>query len=154
MSVEVSQSMRDRLTDVSRGGGGKRIEYPWGLINGYLAERVPPTTADENAHIRVEFIRAVLAPHLDTVHLLMERRVNGYPLFIDLALRPETRSDGGTETRVVGGTLGRLPLPAFLASLLTATAKPVSDRLFYELGVLEDAQSISFTEESATVIFN
>ncbi len=153
MSPEVSQSMRDRLTDTSNGSSGKRIEYPWSLINGYIAERVPPTVADEANRVRVEFIRAVLEPGTDSVHLRMERRVNDHPLFIDLEMRPVSRGNGGTSVRVVGGTLGRLPLPAFLASLLQTTAKPVTERLFYELEILAEAQVITLTPESAAVVF-
>ncbi len=145
--------MRDRLTDVSQGGGGKRIVYPWGLINGYVAERIPPTTAADDGYVRVEFVRAVLKPGTDTVHLLMERRVNGHPLFLGLEMLPISRGNGGSSVRVVGGSLGRLPLPAFVASLLDSTAKPVYERLFYELDILAEAQSISLSAHSATVIF-
>jgi hypothetical protein len=153
MTPEVSQSMRDRLVAASQGGGGKRIEYPWGLINGYVAERVPPTTAAEEDTVRVEFVRAVLEPAGATVRLHVERRFNGHPLFLSLELRPVSRGNGGTSVRTVGGSLGRLPLPAFLASLFNATAKPVSEGLFYEVEILAEAQSISLSPESATVIF-
>ncbi len=153
MPASVSQSMRDRLTDASGSGAGTRMAYPWSLINGYLAERVPAAVSGENRFFKVEFIRATAEPIGENVHLAMERRVNGRPMFLSFDYHFVSRDNGGTTARIVGGSLGRLPLPGVLAAALGGTAKPVYEKLFYELDILAEARVVTISPESAAVTF-
>lgn len=151
MTQEVAQNFRDRLADISKGGGGS-MTFPWVLINGYLAERIPPSASSEGL-VEVEVIRVVAMPAGEDARLVMERRVSGHLIYLGIDLRPVSRGNGGTTVRVTGGSFGRLPLPGFLASLLKNTFRPVSERLFFELDILREAQSVAIGPEAASATF-
>ncbi|MGC1481179.1 MAG: zinc ribbon domain-containing protein [Chthoniobacterales bacterium] len=152
MSDEVAQNFRDRLADVANDPGGESMTFPWILINGYLAERVPPTRASDG-FIPVEFVRVVAMPAEDEARIVMERLVYGHSLYVAVDLRPVSRGNGGTTARITGGSLGRLPLPGFIANLFTGTFRPVEDRLATELNTLSDAQTISIGPDAATATY-
>ncbi len=152
MTQEVAQNFRDRLSDISKGGGGESMAFPWILINGYLAERVPPSASSEG-FLEVEFVRVVAMPSGENARIVMERLVSGHQIYLGLDLRPVSRSNGGSTVKVTGGSIGRLPLPGFIAGLLKNTFRQVSERLFFELDILREAEAITIGPEAASATF-
>jgi hypothetical protein len=73
----------------------------------------------------------------------------GHPIVLQTDFRLSTEPDGQQTLRVVGGSIGSLPLPAWIFSSGLRWFEPVREALQSQLTVLASAKSASVTPEGA-----
>jgi hypothetical protein len=73
----------------------------------------------------------------------------GHPIVLQTDFRLSTEPDGQQTLRVIGGSIGRLPLPAWIFSLGFRWSEPVREALQTQLTILASAKSASVTPEGA-----
>jgi hypothetical protein len=119
-------------------------------INRFLLENVKLVPVAAPLGIHSEFKRCFVQlgeGHLDFV---MEQSLEDYPLYFSLQLEPYSQ-DGDLKVRVLGASLGKLPVPAFVAPYILAIWRPCFDSLGAIVETLDSASSASVTPKSLVV---
>jgi hypothetical protein len=119
-------------------------------INRFLLENVKLVPVAGPFGIHTEFKRCFVQlgeGHLDFV---MEQSLEDYPLYFSLQLEPYSQ-DGDLKVRVLGASLGKLPVPALVAPYILAIWRPCFDSLGAIVDTLDSASSASVTPKSLVV---
>jgi hypothetical protein len=119
-------------------------------INRFLLENVKLVPVAGPFGIHTEFKRCFVQlgeGHLDFV---MEQSLEDYPLYFSLRVEPYSQ-DGDLKVRVLGASLGKLPVPAFVAPYILAIWRPCFDSLGAIVETLDSASSASVTPKSLVV---
>jgi hypothetical protein len=80
----------------------------------------------------------------------MEQVLEDHPLYFSLQLQPYSEGRD-LKVRVVGATLGKLPIPGLLARYLLPIWRPCFDSLGAIMDTLDSASSASVTPKSLVV---
>jgi hypothetical protein len=119
-------------------------------INRFLLENVKLVPVAGPFGVHTEFKRCFVQlgeGHLDFV---MEQSLEDYPLYFSLQLEPYSQ-DGDLKVRVIGASLGKLPVPALVAPYILAIWRPCFDSLGAIVETLDSASSASVTTKSLVV---
>ncbi len=140
-------TFREQLSRAAGGTGNRVVTVSWATLNAWLAGQL------EDASTRgTTFRRAFVVPAGDDVMIFMQREVGGQRFTTGLQLRPVVRTSG-LSAQIIGGGIGRIPLPAVGAELMAATFAPVRDRVYSELEILRAARKVTVTAETVSVEF-
>lgn len=96
-----------------------------------------------------EFQRALVRLHSGSLTLVIEEKILGRNLYLQLDILPEAKA-GGLEARSIGGAIGRLPVHPVLLPAFTRLFAPTVSALSQALDLLKRAQSVTITPDDAT----
>jgi hypothetical protein len=119
-------------------------------INRFLLENVKLVPLATALGIHTEFKRCFVELGEGRLDFVMEQSLESHPLFFALHLEPYSE-DGDLKLRVLGASLGRLPIPALLADHLLVIWQPCFDSLGAIVDTLDSASSASVTPKSLVV---
>lgn len=119
-------------------------------INKFLVENVKLVPVKTALGIHTEFKRCFVELGEGHLNFVMEQSLEDYPLYFSLKLEPYSQ-DGDLKVRVLGASLGKLPIPAFVAPYILAIWRPCFDSLGAILETLDSASSASVTPKSLVV---
>jgi len=119
-------------------------------VNNFLASRV---VGDEGSQTwRAKFARAYVVIRTGEMSLGIEQTIKNYPLYLQLRLEPRSSAEKAT-LEMVGGSIGRLPVPHFLLPYFAKPFEPVLASLAGQTRWFEKAEKFTFTPEVATVLW-
>lgn len=119
-------------------------------INRFLLENVKLVPVSGPFGIHTEFKRCFVKLGEGSLDFVMEQSLEGHPLYFSLQMQPYSQ-DGDLKVRMLGASLGRLPVPAPLVPFLLAIWQPCFDSLGAIVDSLESANSASVTPKSLVV---
>jgi len=119
-------------------------------INSFLIENVKLVPIAAPFGIHTEFKRCFVVLGDGRLDFVMEQVLEDHPLYFSLQLQPYSE-DRDLKVRVVGATLGRLPIPGLLARYLLPIWQPCFDSLGAIVDTLDSASSASVTPKSLVV---
>ena len=119
-------------------------------INKFLLENVKLAPVATALGLHTEFKRCFVELGEGRLDFVMEQTLEGHPLYFSLHLAPDS-SQGDLKVRVLGASLGRLPLPSVLARPLLPLWQPCFDSLGAIVETLDSAASASVTPKSLVV---
>jgi hypothetical protein len=119
-------------------------------INRFLLENVKLVPLATAFGIHTEFNRCFVELGEGRLDFVMEQSLEDHPLYFALHLEPY--SEGGKlKVRVLGASLGRLPVPALVAAHLLVIWQPCFDSLGAIVDTLDSASSASVTPKNLVV---
>jgi len=119
-------------------------------INRFLMENVKLVPVAGPLGIHTEFNRCFVKLGEGSLDFVMEQSLEGHPLYFSLQLQPYSQ-DGDLKVRMLGASLGRLPVPASVVPFLMAIWQPCFDSLGAIVDSLDTASSASVTPKSLVV---
>jgi hypothetical protein len=119
-------------------------------INKFLLENVNLVPLATDLGIHTEFKRCFVELGEGRLNFVMELSLESHLLYFALHLEPYSEG-GDLKVRVLGASLGRLPVPALLATHLLVIWKPCFDSLSEIVETLDSASSASVTPKSLVV---
>lgn len=119
-------------------------------INKFLLENVSLVPMSSVLGIHTEFKRCFVELGEGRLNFVMEQSLEEHTLYFSLHLEPYTEG-GDLKVRVLGASLGKLPVPAFLAAHLLVIWQPCFDSLGAVLDSLDTASSASVTPKKLVV---
>jgi hypothetical protein len=119
-------------------------------INRFLLENVKLVPVAGPFGIHTEFKRCFVKLGEGSLDFVMEQSLEGHPLYFSLQLQPYSQ-DGDLKVRMLGASLGRLPVPAPVVPFLMAIWQPCFDSLGAIVDSLDTASFASVTPKSLVV---
>jgi hypothetical protein len=119
-------------------------------INNFLLENVKLVPVKTALGIHTEFKRCFVELGEGRLDFVMEQSLEDYPLYFSLQLEPYSQN-GDLKVRVIGASLGQLPVPSLVAPHILAIWRPCFDSLGAILETLDSASSASVTPKSLVV---
>jgi hypothetical protein len=119
-------------------------------LNRFLMENVKLVPIAAPFGIHTEFKRCFVVLGEGSLDFVMEQSFEDHPLFFSVQLEPYSE-EGDLKVRVVGATLGRLPIPGLLARYLLPIWRPCFDSIGEFLDTLDSASSASVTPKSLVI---
>jgi hypothetical protein len=133
----------------------KESVYPRSLTiepeaaNNFLATRVKGAGAG-GSKLRARLVRAYVIPRNNALTLGVEQSLAGHSIYLQLDYRIAEGTDG-TSAVLTGGSLGRLPVPGFLAPLYSRSFAAVLDALSHPASWFSNASSVEISPSGAQV---
>jgi hypothetical protein len=119
-------------------------------INRFLLENVKLVPVAGPLGIHTEFKRCFVKLGEGSLDFVMEQSLEGHPLYFSIQLQPYSQ-DGDLKVRMLGASLGRLPVPAPVVPFVLAIWQPCFDSLGAIVDSLDTASSASVTPKSLVV---
>ena len=119
-------------------------------INKFLLENVNLVPVASALGIHTEFKRCFVELGEGRLNFVMEQSLESHPLYFSLHLEPYSEG-GDLKVRVLGASLGRLPVPALVAAHLLVIWQPCFDSLGAIVDTLDSASSASVTPTNLVV---
>lgn len=119
-------------------------------INRFLLENVNLVPLAGPLGVHTEFKRCFVKLGEGNLDFVMEQTLEGYPLYFSLQLQPYSQ-DGDLKVRMLGASLGKLPVPAPVVPFILGIWRPCFDSLGAIVDSLESANSASVTPKSLVV---
>jgi hypothetical protein len=119
-------------------------------INKFLLENVSLVPVATALGIHTEFKRCFVELGDGRLNFVMEQSLEGHTFYFSLHLEPYSE-DGDLKVRVLGASLGRLPVPALVAAHLLVIWQPCFDSLGAIVDALDSASSASVTPKNLVV---
>ncbi len=150
LTEQVVNNVRAALQACAQKGAPFDAQWSGQGLNAYLAAILQPSAAGNPFH--VAFQRALLAPAEGGFSLFVERKVAALTLYSKIDYQLVSRGNG-IDIVPVSATLGRLPLPAWLAPGIESLNGGLDQALASELEILRQAKSVRITAQKASVSF-
>ena len=119
-------------------------------INKFLLENVNLVPVATVLGIHTEFKRCFVELGEGSLNFVMEQSLEGHALYFSLHLEPYSEG-GNLKVRVLGASLGRLPVPALVAAHILVIWQPCFDSLGAIVDTLGSASSASVTPKNLVV---
>lgn len=134
-----SNRLVEFLQKASTSSGGA-FQAEQGAINRFLAASVRLEPIANPLGMKAGFTRCYAQLAENQLDFTLQIEIQGHPVYLTLGLAPGEKN-GRLTSRVVGAEIGRLPLPAPLASLILPVWSPCFDSLENMIDLLRGAQS-------------
>jgi len=118
--------------------------------NNFLAARLAPALAGPMGWPPVSFSRAFVVPADGRLTLAVQQAFMGLPVFLQVTVEP-VAGDGGIGARLVGGRIGRLPLPTALLPQFEKSFSPTLGALATPMEWFRSASSVEISPAGAVV---
>ena len=129
--------------------GPRELVFTEAELNGYLSGLRTRMKAGPVPGVAFQRLFVHLEP--EVARLEMQNDVLGWPLYMGLAYTVEAK-DGRLQTRLTGGNLGRVSLPAWAGSVLRFGFEKVLQSMTREWELLGKAQSLRLEEGRAVIL--
>lgn len=116
----------------------RSLELPVSDVNNFLTNRISGGTGAMGATLA----RCYMVPEGDLTRFGVEQRVAKYPIYLELVIKPIPNGKF-TTAEVLGGSVGRLPIPAPLVPFFSKSFSPVFEALRGPREWLEAANAIT-----------
>jgi hypothetical protein len=119
-------------------------------INQFLSANVRMSPVVGAFGLHADFVRCFVTLREGEFDFVMQQKINDYPLYFALRVAP---LEGGSSlgVRIAGATLGRLPVPDFLARVLLPLWQPCFDSLGKSIPLLSTGRSVSITPKKVVI---
>jgi len=115
-----------------------------GAINEFVISTIQMMPASQNSSLQAEFRRAFVKLHNAEVDFFIEQRFLASELYFRLGIVPES-GPAGLTARVVGASIGRLPVHPALVPALMPVFKPSLAGLEQATTILKKASEVTIT---------
>jgi hypothetical protein len=119
-------------------------------INRFLVENVKLVPVSGPFGIHTEFKRCFVKLGEGSLDFVIEQSLEGHLLYFSLQMQPYSQ-DGDLKVRMLGASLGRMPVPAPVVPFLLAIWQPCFHSLGAIVDSLKSASSASVTPKSLVV---
>ncbi|MEI6033803.1 MAG: zinc ribbon domain-containing protein [Verrucomicrobiae bacterium] len=119
-------------------------------VNEFLATTIQMEASGGAGSRGAQFQRAFIRFDAGRLDLGVEQQVLGRSLYFLLSVMPEP-SGQGLGAKVVGGAIGRLPMPPLLLPVFMRIFQPTITGLAQPLGLLRQAKSVTIKPEDVTL---
>ncbi len=150
LSTQVIQNVRTALQRSAQ--TRKPLAVPWGAdgLNAYIAGVLAHAAASDTF---IPLTGAHVAPAAaDRFTLFVQRSILGFPFHTSTTYQLVTRGNG-IHIVIASATIGRLPLPAWLAPSIGLADDAVARAFTSELQILRNARTVRTTPEKVFVNF-